>query len=979
MAPQPDFYPALHRIRDLENAGIQDFQQIVQTFPVIDNHAHNMLTEDHAYGSSEHPFESITSEAQGLALTEHVHNSLSHIRGIKDLAQFYQCPETLQDVKAARYEWVRRDYPGLIKKCFEGTHAIMMDDGLSPELIHSFKWHRQFVPTVSRIVRIEAVAAELLEHLAHAAGFMRVGLDADWDISQTESFLVRFNTVFRNQIRTLANDPEVRGFKSVICYRSGLDVSLESRKNFRPHQSLTESALLVSFHNFLQKAVRDHKYRIQQKEVNDYLVVAVCDVLEKLIDTEGETLPFQFHTGLGDTDINLVKANPAYMQPLIEAFPQVDFVILHSSYPYTREAGYLATHYPNAWLDIGEAFPMLSRDGEESVLRQALELTPSSKILWSTDGHFYPETYYLANKHFREALEKLLTSYIAASDITVAQAIDIAVDIMFWNSNSLYKLDEERKYPELLRACGREAVDSMRTLVNGGSKAPSLRSYASTAVATLGGSSARPGPSTSSTTTLPLNSNGSGPLRSGSASAPSGQSSTAILAQNVTTFDAFLQTNPGVKYIWIQYLDYTGTLRTRMVTVQQFRKQLSIGKPLVCTSALTRLMQDDYPATGCSATGQFLLSPDLSTLALNKGIDSPSATVQTWWMTDSNRVPLVEHYDRCPRWLLQSQCEALKSEFNISMLMGFELEIIFMRPTMNANGDDFTAFEPLHMVHSWSNMTYQQIDVLPMIEEIIDHLASLDIHLSQWHSEAAPGQWEFPLPAFEPVKAVDTLFKAKDVIRNVAKKHGLKATCYPRPFMTAPGSANHAHFSINGPGDTVEKYEAPFLAGVLEHLPALFAFNLPVEESYLRVNAGIWAGGEYVCWGTQNKEVPLRKCGPGHFEMKTIDGIGNTYLAMAALLASGLHGLRQDIKLELKDCTGDPTGIGEEERQKLGITTLLPNTLEKSLKALDRDKVLRRALGYAVVDDYIAVGESVTQKLRGFGDEKRRLWLMARY
>ncbi|OQV09505.1 Glutamine synthetase, catalytic domain-containing protein isoform 1 [Cladophialophora immunda] len=984
MAPQPELYPTLHRVRDLETAGIEDLQQIIQTFPVIDNHAHNMLTEENAYGSAEYPFECITSEAQGHALTDHVHTSLAHMRGVKHLAEFYQCPETLQDVKAARYEWVRRDYPGLIKKCFEGTHAIMMDDGLSPEIIHSFKWHRQFVPTVSRIVRIEAVASELLEHLAHAAGFMRVGLDADWDISQTESFLVRFNTVFRNQIRTLANDPDVRGFKSVICYRSGLDIGLESRKNFRPHQSLTESSLLQSFHDFLQKAVRDHKYRIQQKEVNDFLVVAVCDVLEKLVDTDGENLPFQFHTGLGDTDIDLVKANPAYMQPLIEAFPQVDFVILHSSYPYTREAGYLAANYSNAWLDIGEAFPMLSRDGEESVLRQALELTPSSKILWSTDGHFYPETYWLANKHFREALERLLTSYIAAGDVTVAQAIDIAVDIMFWNSNLLYKLDEERKYPELLRACGREAVDSMRTLVNGGSKAPSFKSYASTAVAApAGGASssaaaaavARPGASlnAASSTSLSL------PLRSGSASAPSGQNSTAILAQNVTVFDAFLQTNPGIKYMWVQYLDYTGTLRNRMMTVQQFKKQLSTGKPLCCTTALTRLMQDDYPATGCSATGQFLMIPDLSTLSLNKGISSPSATVQTWWMADSEQVPLVEHYDRCPRWLLQSQADALKSEFNISMLVGFELEIIFMRPVLNENKSDFVEFEPLHMVHSWSNMTWQQIDMLPIIEEIVENLGDLDIHLSQFHSEAAPGQWEFPLPAFEPVKAVDVLFKAKDVIRNVAKKHGLKATCYPRPYAFSPGSANHAHFSINGPGDTVEKYEAPFLAGVLEHLPALIAFLLPFEESYQRVNAGIWAGGEYVCWGTQNKEVPLRKCGPGHFELKTVDGMGNSYLSMAALLASGLHGLRQDLKLEHKDCTGDPTGIGEEERQKLGITTQLPNTLEKSLKALDRDKVLRRALGYAVVDDYLAVSESLMAKLRGFGDEKRRVWLMARY
>ena len=127
----------------------------------------------------------------------------------------------------------------------------MMDDGLSPELIHPFKWHEQFVPRVCRIARIEAIAAELLEQTAIQSGFLKPGMDADWEKEQTEACLTRFNTNFRNQIRVLANDPEVRGFKSVVCYRTGLDVGLESKKAFRPRQSLTDSSLLSAFHDFL--------------------------------------------------------------------------------------------------------------------------------------------------------------------------------------------------------------------------------------------------------------------------------------------------------------------------------------------------------------------------------------------------------------------------------------------------------------------------------------------------------------------------------------------------------------------------------------------------------------------------------------------------------------------------------------------------------------------------------------------------------
>lgn len=980
MAPPPiEAYHALPRVPDLDSATVDDLQRIIQTFPLIDNHAHNMLHEDSAYGSQECPFESITSEAQGHALLDHVHSSLAHMRGVKQLAQFYDCPETLLDVKAARYEWVRRDYPGLIKKCFQGTHAILMDDGLAPELVYPFKWHEQFVPRVSRIVRIEAVAAELMEQVAISSGFLKPGMDANWDKEQTEACLTRFNTNFRNQIRALTNDPAVRGFKSIICYRSGLDIGLESRKAFRPRQSLTESALLSAFHDFLRQAVRDNNYRIEQKDINDYLVVAVCEVLAKIVETEGEGLPFQFHTGLGDADINLVKANPAHMQSLIEEFPNVDFVLLHSSYPYTREAGYLAANFTNVWLDIGEIFPMISRDGEESILRQALELTPSSKILWSTDGHFFPETYYLANQQFRLAMDNVLGDYVESGDLTVAQAINVAVDIMFWNSNALYRLEEERRYPELLKACGRSAGESQRTLVNGVSKAGSVKSFATNGSTVVPGSipgmnSARPGGGNPATNPSNL------PLRQQVPSNVSGSENQSVLSlRNLTAFDQFIQENPHVKYIWLQFLDYTATLRNRMVTIAQFRKQLASGRNPGITAALTGLMQDDHMAPRASATGQFLLMPDLSTLCLNKGIDSPSATVQNWWMQDTDEIPNRLHMEGCPRMTLQKQVDALKQEFNITIINGFEIEICFMKPVLNSAKDDFAEFETLHTVHSWSNMTYQQLDMLPMIEEIVATLGEVDIHLPQFHAEAAPGQWEFPQPAFEPLKAVDNLYKARDIIRNIARKHGLKATLYPRPYNFAPGSASHAHFSVNGPGDTVEKYADSFLAGVLEHLPAILAFTLPIEESYQRVMAGIWAGGEWVTWGYQNREAPLRKCGPGHWEMKTVDGMGNMYFSMAAVLAAGLYGLRQKLNLEHKDCTVDSSSLSQRGREELGITTRLPNTLEKSLAALDKDDVLREMLGSTFVDNYIDLKKAEMQKLRDFGDEKRRIWLMSRY
>ena len=992
-------YASIHHLSHASEPTEHDLRAIIRSYPLIDNHAHNLLREEEAHGNEHYPFESITSEAQGHALQEHVQSTLAHVRAVRQLAELLNCPPSLQDVKAARYEWVGRDYDGFIRTCLAGTHALLLDDGLSQESVYPVRWHDRHATTVRRIARIESVAADLLEQLAHAAGFLAPGVDSDWPIEKSEAFLPRFNTMFRNQIKTLAADPGICGFKSVVCYRSGLDVELSSRHAFRPHQSLSDSTLLPAFHRFLQHAVRKHDYRVQEKEVNDFLVVAACDVLSKLVETEGETLPIQFHTGLGDVDIDLIKSNPAYMQPLIEAFPNVDFVILHSSYPYTREAGYLAANFANAWLDIGEIFPMISRQGQESVLRQSLELTPASKILWSTDGHFYPETFYLANRQFRDAMDSVLAELVASKDLTVMQAINVAVDILFWNSNALYKLDEERRYPQLLRACGRADNESQRsTLVSPRENGVPSRDRASVSQASISdaglystASTAIPSPARTRSISIqsippsqiarPISDPFSDTDHTTTISMRSMQvpSSGAVphLNQDAVHFEAFMRQHPEMRYIWLQFISLTATMRSRMVPVKQLRKQIAKSNYPSITKALSRLLQNESPAIGCIATGAFQIVPDFDSIYLNQGIDSPSATVQTWWMVDTDDGQKV-HWDRDPRHILQRQVHTLSHEFELSMIMGFEIEVIFVRPSKKDDEPDFT-FDVVHELHSWSNMTYQQLDMLPVIEQIVDALAEVGIDIDQFHAEAAPTQWEFPLPPSTPLKAVDQLYSARNIISNIAKKNGLKATFYPRPYTAAPGSAQHAHFSINGDLETVSEHADSFLAGVLQHLPSILAFSLPIEESYARVTSGVWAGGEWITWGTENREVPLRKCDNAHWELKPIDGMGNSYLSMAALIAAGLLGVRDRIPLTQKDTPVDVSTLTDEEREELGITNRLPSTLQQSLNCLSQDQPLIDMLGQDLVDDYLAVKEAEMKMLGGMSAQSRKNWLIARY
>jgi glutamine synthetase len=82
------------------------------------------------------------------------------------------------------------------------------------------------------------------------------------------------------------------------------------------------------------------------------------------------------------------------------------------------------------------------------------------------------------------------------------------------------------------------------------------------------------------------------------------------------------------------------------------------------------------------------------------------------------------------------------------------------------------------------------------------------------------------------------------------------------------------------------------------------AFTLSQDASYDRIRSGIWSGSEWVAWGFQNRETPVRKIGPGHWEIKSLDGLANPYFAIAAILAGGYLGLKENTPLTMRECTG---------------------------------------------------------------------------
>lgn len=351
--------------------------------PIIDHHGHPLLRPS---AVASRPLMSITTEASGDAIHS-TWSSLAHIRATKQLANLLECEPNWESVVNC-IEQKRLESPDdWVAQCLDGIETILIDDGLDDEdNSYEYNWHDSFTRSkCKRIMRIEKVAQGLID--AHLR-----------EVNEEESSEPLFDAVirkFENEISKAVSDPEVVGFKSVICYRTGLDIprtpNLEAAK--------TRFSQIVTDYKTMEGGFR----RLEHADLNHWLLHRTALLIQ---ESESQAKkPLQFHTGLGDNDITLVKASPSHLQEFIKEYPKVPIVLLHASYPFTREAGYLASVYPNVYADIGEVFPCLSRDGQESVIRQILELCPWSKVMWSTDGHWFPATYYLAVKQIREVLK----------------------------------------------------------------------------------------------------------------------------------------------------------------------------------------------------------------------------------------------------------------------------------------------------------------------------------------------------------------------------------------------------------------------------------------------------------------------------------------------------------------------------------------------------------------------------------------------
>ncbi|KAI5082511.1 hypothetical protein GOP47_0002254 [Adiantum capillus-veneris] len=374
---------------------------------IVDGHAHN-LVDHHA---SSFPFLRAFTEADGDA-AQFAQHTLSFKRSLRDIANLYGCCASLETVQAHRLSLTME---ALCSKCLEATNlsAVLIDDGLHLDKIYSLDWHKSIFPNVYRVLRIETLAESIINQ--------GISSGVKWTF---DGFLDCFMSALKE------SSGQVVALKSIAAYRGGLNID--------PHVSKSQAE--VGFTRCVQSGAPIHIY---DKNLVDFIFLCGLEVATQC------GLPMQIHTGFGDKDLDLSLANPLHLRGVLEdkRFAKSRLVLLHASYPFSKEASYLSSVYLQVYLDFGLAIPKLSVKGMHSAVSELLELAPLNKVMFSTDGYAFPETFFLGIKWARETLVNVLGEACANGDLSLDEALTAASDILGANSMSLYRLSEPPENP----------------------------------------------------------------------------------------------------------------------------------------------------------------------------------------------------------------------------------------------------------------------------------------------------------------------------------------------------------------------------------------------------------------------------------------------------------------------------------------------------------------------------------------------------
>jgi glutamine synthetase len=316
----------------------------------------------------------------------------------------------------------------------------------------------------------------------------------------------------------------------------------------------------------------------------------------------------------------------------------------------------------------------------------------------------------------------------------------------------------------------------------------------------------------------------------------------------------------------------------------------------------------------------------------------------------------------CPRQLLKRVLAQLEAD-GFSAYASLEYEFFHFRETPQTLAENaYSEPEPLTPgMFGYSLLRLNQNR--EYVNALMDEMLAFGVPIEGLHTETGPGVMEAAIVYSDPLEAADRATLFKTASKEIARRFGIMPTFMAKWNAELPGSSGHVHqslwdrqgkknlfFDARGEGQMSKLFEH-YVAGQLACLPDFLPLFAPTVNSYKRLVEGAWAPTK-ANWGFDNRTCELRIISGGakstRIETRVNGADSNPYLAVAAALASGLHGIREELKL-----APGVRGNGYADSKAV----VLPGNLWDATQRFKKSKLARSFFGDEFVDHFAASRE----------------------
>jgi len=405
----------------------------------------------------------------------------------------------------------------------------------------------------------------------------------------------------------------------------------------------------------------------------------------------------------------------------------------------------------------------------------------------------------------------------------------------------------------------------------------------------------------------------------------------------------------------LAWSDYVGITRCRGVPSDALPSRAASGLGwAVAGQALT-----PFADIAANPWGPMLEVRQVPVMQTHTRIDLwPDAPAFDIVLCDS-RMPDGSDWDCCVRGYLRSALADFKAQTGLSFMAAFEHEFLLSGPGLQ--------WAPPFSVETIRN-------IAPLAGQIARALGEAGLSPETVEPEFGILQFEVTTAPGIGVEAADRAVLTREIIKEVARRNGLRACFSPKPDPDGVGNGSHVHFSFvdseggnaahdpAGPGE-LSAIAQSFVGGVVRHMPALTALVAPSPASYLRLGPQHWSCG-FASFGIQNREAAIRAC-PGvdpdparrargfNMEFRPPDATASPYLVIGSLVRAGLAGVRANLALP-PACEADPADLTQQQREQMGIVPL-PATLDEALDAFEADEIASSWMPDQMRESYLSV------------------------